>query len=103
MTPSCAARSKFTVFDVLIASGLSAPAVEAALRAGAVTVTGRLVTDPYAPVHRRDRVWLHNKLVRSGVMLVWRTLRLPGHERGIPLLRWFRWCRHRRPLTAPLA
>ena len=83
MTSSCATRSTFTVFDVLITTGLSAVAVEAALRAGAVTMAGRLVTDPYAPVHRRDRVWLHNKLVRSGVVLVWRTLRLPGYERGI--------------------
>ena len=90
MNPGCAARSKRTVFDVLIASGLSVDTVEAALRAGAVTIAGRLVTDPYVPVRRRDRVWLHNKLVRSGVVLVWRSLRLPGHERGLPLLYWFR-------------
>jgi hypothetical protein len=103
MTRSCATRSTFTLFDVLIATGLSAPDIDAALRAGAVTMTGRVVTDPYAPVHCcRDHVWLHNKLVRSGVVLVWRTLRLPGLGSGVPLLRWFRWRHHRREHAAPL-
>ena len=77
--------------------------VETALRAGVVTMTGRVVTDPYAPVGRRDRLWLHNKLVRSGAVLVSRTLSLRGHQWAVRLFRWFRRPQYCDPAAMPLS
>jgi hypothetical protein len=75
------------VFDALLSAGLSAVDVDSELRSGSVTVSGRVVTDPYTPVARSDRVWLGNTLVTSPVMLTCGTLRLPGHQRAVPVLR----------------
>ena len=89
-----------TVFDVLISAGLSARQAEEALRGGSVTVTGRVVTDPYTPIARRDRVWLHNKLVRAGAVLVRGSIRPPG-RRDATIRRWSRRPGFRCPLAFP--
>src|SRR3954468_7739268 len=73
----------FTVFDALLSTGLSAADADSELRSGSVTISGRLVTDPYTPVTRTHRVWLANTLVTS-VMPTGGTLRLPGHQRAVP-------------------
>jgi hypothetical protein len=95
MTTSCAAPAKFTIFDVLIAFGLSGVEAEKELCSGLVTVSGQVVTDPYRLVGYRDRVWLRNKLVRAGSALVHRTPRFPGHRQAVPAQRWARRPRHR--------
>jgi hypothetical protein len=83
MNASGATPPTATVFDALLSTGLSAADADSELRSGSVTISGRLVTDPYTPVARTDRVWLRNGLVTS-VMPTCGTLRLPGHQRAVP-------------------
>src|SRR3954447_11524091 len=89
MNASGATPSTATVFDALLSTGLSAADADSELCSGSVTISGRLVTDPYTPVGRTDRVWLRNELARS-VMPPGGTLRLPGHQRAVPVPRWSR-------------
>lgn len=96
MNASGAPPPTATVFDALMSTGLSAADADSELRSGSVTISGRVVTDPYTPVARTDRVWLRNTLVTS-VRPTSGTLRLPGHRRAVPeprrpRRRWFR-CR----------
>jgi hypothetical protein len=85
MNASGATPSTATVFDALLSTGLSAADADSELCSGSVTISGRLVTDPYTPVARTDRVWLRNELVTSPVMPTGGTLRLPGHQRAVPV------------------
>ena len=87
MNASGATPPTGTVFDALLSTGLSAADVDSELRSGSVTISGRVVTDPYTPVGRSDRVWLGNTLVRPPVMHTCGPLRLPGHQRAVPVLR----------------
>ena len=87
MNASGATPPTATVFDALLSTGLSAADVDSELRSGSVTISGRIVTDPYTPVGRTDRVWLGNTLVTSPVMPACGTRRLPGHQRAVPVLR----------------
>ena len=87
MNASGARPPAATVFDALLSTGLSAADVDAELRSGSVTISGWVVTDAYAPVARTDRVWLRNKLVTSLVLPTVGTLRLPGHQRTVPVPR----------------
>jgi len=89
MNASGATPPTATVFDALLSVGLSAADADSELRSGSVTISGRVVTDPYTPVGRSDRVWLRNELARS-VMPPGGTLRLPGHQRAVPVPRWSR-------------
>ena len=75
------------VFDALLSTGLAAADADSELRSGSVTLSGRIVTDPYTPVGRTDRVWLGNTLVTSHLVPTCGTLRLPGHQRDVPVLR----------------
>ena len=64
MNASGATPPTATVFDALLFTGLSAADVDSELRSGSVTISGRIVTDPYTPVGRTDRVWLRNNWSR---------------------------------------
>ena len=77
----------FTVFDALLSTGLPAADVDSELRSGSVTISGRVVTDPYTPVGRTDRVWLGNTLVTSHLVPTCGRRRLPGHQRAVPVPR----------------
>ena len=87
MNASGATPPTATAFDALLSTGLSAADVDSELRSGSVTISGRIVTDPYTPVARTDRVWLGNTLVTSPVMPTCGRRRLPGHQRAVPVLR----------------
>jgi hypothetical protein len=89
MNGSGATPPTANVFDALLSTGLAAADADWELRSGSVTISGRVVTDPYTPVGRSDRVWLRNELARS-VMPPGGTLRLPGHQRAVPVPRWSR-------------
>jgi hypothetical protein len=95
MNASGATPPTATVFDALLSTGLSAADVDSELRSGSVTLSGHLVTDPYTPVGRTDRVWLGNALVTSPVMPTGGRLRLPGHQRAVPAPRRSRRRRYR--------
>src|SRR3954453_4759982 len=85
----------FTVFDALLSTGLSAADVDSELRSGSVTISGRVVTDPYTPVARSYRVWLGNTLVTSpAVIPTGGALRLAGHQRAALLV-------YATPVTGP--
>jgi hypothetical protein len=87
MNASGATPPTATVFDALLSTGLSAVDVDFALRSGSVTISGRVVTDPYTPLARTDHVWLRNTLVTSPVMSMGGRRRLPGYQRAVPVLR----------------
>jgi len=95
MNASGATPPTANVFDALLSTGLAAADADSELRSGSVTISGRIVTDPYTPVGRTDRVWLGNTLVTSpAVIPTGGALRLAGHQRAALLV-------YATPVTGP--